>query len=336
MDISKITEQIYVGSQPDAEHVEALKGLNIGLVISMRAEHRPHEAFGQAPLSSLWLRTYDFFLTPIPMRTLAQGVKAALAVMGQGRNVLVHCFAGRHRSVAMAAAILIAQGSTAAEAMQLLRDKRAIADPQIWYIRRQIVSFERYWRRQREQAMTSSEPKAEPTPNAETPAAQPASPALSSSAQRVQGALAALGFTLAVVELPNSTRTAAEAAAAVGCTVGQIAKSIVFRAARSDRPVLVIAAGNNRVSEAAVAEKLGEPLAKADADFVRARTGYVIGGVPPVGHSEPLTTFVDEDLLAHETIWAAAGTPNAVFKLTPDQLVSLTQGSVTRISAAPA
>jgi prolyl-tRNA editing enzyme YbaK/EbsC (Cys-tRNA(Pro) deacylase) len=156
---------------------------------------------------------------------------------------------------------------------------------------------------------------------------------LSPSAQKVQAALAARGFTLQVVELPQSTRTSAEAAAAAGCTVGQIAKSIVFRAARSQRPVLVLTSGVNRVSESAVAVLVGEPLAKADADFVRARTGFVIGGVPPVGHAESLITFIDEDLLQFAEIWAAAGTPNAVFRLTPEELVRLTEGKVAKVKA---
>jgi len=154
---------------------------------------------------------------------------------------------------------------------------------------------------------------------------------LSPSAQKVQAALAARGFTLQVVELPQSTRTSAEAAAAVGCTVAQIAKSIVFRAARSQRPVLVLTSGVNRVSESAVAVLVGEPLAKADADFVRARTGFVIGGVPPVGHAESLITFIDEDLLQYVEIWAAAGTPNAVFRLTPEELVGLTGGKIMKV-----
>jgi prolyl-tRNA editing enzyme YbaK/EbsC (Cys-tRNA(Pro) deacylase) len=154
---------------------------------------------------------------------------------------------------------------------------------------------------------------------------------LSASAQKVQAALAARGFALPVVELPQSTRTSAEAAAAVGCSVGQIAKSLIFRAAKSDRPVLVLTSGANRVSESAVAALVGEPLAKADADYVRARTGFVIGGVPPVGHSEPIITFVDEDLLQFTEIWAAAGTPNAVFRLTPEELVGLTGGKATKV-----
>jgi prolyl-tRNA editing enzyme YbaK/EbsC (Cys-tRNA(Pro) deacylase) len=120
----------------------------------------------------------------------------------------------------------------------------------------------------------------------------PTNPPLSNSAQRVQQALAAHGLPLTVVELPQSTRTAVDAAAAIGCTVGQIAKSLIFRAKTSDRPVLVIASGSNRVDEPALAALLGEPLGKADADFVRARTGFVIGGVPPIGHTEPPVTFV--------------------------------------------
>jgi prolyl-tRNA editing enzyme YbaK/EbsC (Cys-tRNA(Pro) deacylase) len=156
---------------------------------------------------------------------------------------------------------------------------------------------------------------------------------LSASAQKVQGVLAAHGLALTVVELPQSTRTAAEAALAVGCTVGQIVKSIVFRAAETNRPVLVITSGANRVSEKAVAALLGEPLAKADADFVRTRTGFVIGGVPPMGHVETPVTFIDEDLLAYGEIWAAAGTPNAVFRLTPTDLLTLTSGKVVKVKA---
>ena len=154
---------------------------------------------------------------------------------------------------------------------------------------------------------------------------------LSPSAQRVQDALAAADLTLNVVELPQSTRTAPEAAAAVGATLGQIVKSILFRAPQSDRPVLVLTSGANRVDERLVAALLGEPLAKADADFVRARTGFAIGGVPPVGHLEPIPTFIDEDLLTHAEIWAAAGTPNALFHLPPADLLRATQGQVARV-----
>lgn len=155
---------------------------------------------------------------------------------------------------------------------------------------------------------------------------------LSPSAQKVQQALQAMGFELQVVELPDSTRTAAEAAQAVGCQVGQIVKSLVFKAKRSQRPVLVVASGANRVNEKAIEALIGEPLGRADADFVRQRTGYAIGGVPPVGHSERLETFIDEDLLQQAEIWAAAGTPNAVFRLTPGDLVRMTGGRLVKIT----
>ena len=155
---------------------------------------------------------------------------------------------------------------------------------------------------------------------------------LSASAKKVQDALLALGLKLEVVELPASTRTAVEAAQAVGCQVGQIVKSLVFKAKRSERPVLVVASGANRVDEPAIEALIGEPLGKADADFVRQRTGFVIGGVPPLGHAEPLQTFIDQDLLQYGEIWAAAGTPNAVFRLTPQDLLRMTGGQVTKIA----
>ena len=151
---------------------------------------------------------------------------------------------------------------------------------------------------------------------------------LSPSAQRVQNALDTFGVELQVVEMPNSTRTSAEAAAAVGCTVGQIAKSLIFRGKESARPLLVIASGSNRVDEKKIAAIFGEKIEKPDADYVRTRTGFVIGGVPPVGHAEQLAILIDEDLLQYEEIWAAAGTPNAVFRLTPQQLVEITRGEV--------
>jgi prolyl-tRNA editing enzyme YbaK/EbsC (Cys-tRNA(Pro) deacylase) len=155
--------------------------------------------------------------------------------------------------------------------------------------------------------------------------------ALSPLAQKVQAALAAQGFAFEVYELAQSTRTSAEAAQAVGCTLGQIVKSIIFRAAQSERAVLVLTSGANRVDEKKVAALLGEPLSKADPDFVRTRTGFAIGGVPPVGHAEPPVTFIDEDLLQYTEIWAAAGTPNALFKLAPADLIILTGGTVAKV-----
>lgn len=148
------------------------------------------------------------------------------------------------------------------------------------------------------------------------------------SARRVQEALAALGQDFQVREFPASTRTAEDAAAAIGCTVGQIAKSLVFRGGDSGRPVLIVASGSHRVDERKAAALLGEPVGRADAAFVRERTGFAIGGVPPVGHLEPPLTLIDESLLDHAEIWAAAGTPNAVFKLTPGDLVTITGGRV--------
>ena len=159
---------------------------------------------------------------------------------------------------------------------------------------------------------------------------------LSSSARKVQAALEARGFSFEIQELDKSTRTAAEAAAAIGCEVAQIAKSILFRGKESGRAVLVIASGVNRVDEKAVAALLGEKLGKADADFVRAETGFVIGGVPPVGHDKPIATFIDEDILAFDAIWAAAGTPFAVFRLDPHSLAALTGGRVARVASRPA
>lgn len=158
------------------------------------------------------------------------------------------------------------------------------------------------------------------------------SPELSPSAMRVQAALQALGLDCQVVELPASTRTAPEAAAAVGCTVGQIVKSLVFRGKESGRAVLALVSGANRVNEATLAGLLGEPVGKADADFVRQQTGYAIGGVPPLAHDQPLLTFIDQDLLQFEEIWAAAGTPNAVFCLNSADLQRMTGGQVVQVT----
>ncbi len=160
-------------------------------------------------------------------------------------------------------------------------------------------------------------------------------PILPPSAQRVQDALDAIGVTLQVITMPSSTRTSAEAAEAVGCEVGQIAKSLVFRGKTSDNPLLVIASGSNRVDEKKLAALFGEKIDKPDADYVRARTGYVIGGVPPLGHAEPLHTLIDEDLLQYTEIWAAAGTPNALFRLNPAQLVEITTGRVADVKRDP-
>lgn len=155
---------------------------------------------------------------------------------------------------------------------------------------------------------------------------------LSPSARRVQETLRALGFPYEVVESSAPTRTAAEAARQVGCELGQIAKSLVFRGRQSGRAVLVIASGANHVNEWRISVLLKEPLEKAPAAFVREVTGFAIGGVPPVGHAQPLETFIDEDLLQYPEIWAAGGTPRALFRLRPADLVAMTGGRVIRVS----
>ena len=159
----------------------------------------------------------------------------------------------------------------------------------------------------------------------------PVSAELKARARRVQATIAAEGFEFEVRQFPEGTRTSAQAAAAVGCALGQIAKSMIFRTAESGRPVLVIASGANRVDEAKVAALLGEGIARAGPAFVREKTGFAIGGVPPVGHAQPPVVFVDEDLLAFAEVWAAAGTPNAVFRLDPGDLARLSGGRVARV-----
>jgi prolyl-tRNA editing enzyme YbaK/EbsC (Cys-tRNA(Pro) deacylase) len=148
-------------------------------------------------------------------------------------------------------------------------------------------------------------------------------PAESASARKVQ---AVLGDQFQVLEFDASTRTAADAAAAIGCEVAQIAKSLIFRGERSGRAVLIIASGVDRVDEKKAAAAVGEPIGRADADFVREATGFAIGGVPPVGHKTKPIVLIEESLMQLDEIWAAAGTPNAVFRLTPIDLVQLTDG----------
>jgi prolyl-tRNA editing enzyme YbaK/EbsC (Cys-tRNA(Pro) deacylase) len=143
---------------------------------------------------------------------------------------------------------------------------------------------------------------------------------LPASAAKVQRAAIALGLDVAVREMAASTRTADQAAAACGVTVGQIVKSLVFVGADTKTPYLLLVSGTNRVDENGIARHVGEPLTRPDADAVRHITGFAIGGVPPFGHDRPLATYMDEDLLRHDVVWAAAGTPRAVFRLDPRRL----------------
>ena len=151
---------------------------------------------------------------------------------------------------------------------------------------------------------------------------------LKASAAKVQQALTENGLDCQVIEMAVSTRTSQEAADAVGCTVGQIVKSILVKTKKTRLPVMILASGANRINLKTVADRLGESVRMADPDFVREKTGFVIGGVPPLGHAEKIDILMDEDLFAYEEIWAAAGTPNAMFKLTPWQLTQITAGEV--------
>ena len=154
---------------------------------------------------------------------------------------------------------------------------------------------------------------------------------LRKSAQIVQDALCEKGLEFKVIELSASTRTANEAAATIGCEVAQIIKSLVFRTNETNKPILVLASGVNRVNEKALEKEVGAKIAKADADFTRAVTGFAIGGVAPVGHRQAIETYIDEDLLKFDELWAAAGTPNAVFNLHSADLTRLTGGKIISV-----
>jgi Cys-tRNA(Pro) deacylase len=151
----------------------------------------------------------------------------------------------------------------------------------------------------------------------------------SPSALKIQ---ATLGDKFEVLEFDASTRTAADAAAAIGCEVGQIAKSLIFRGEASGQAVLIIASGADRIDEKKAAAALGEPIVRADPEFVREATGFAIGGVPPVGHKTKPIVLIEEQLMQLDEIWAAAGTPNAVFRLTPSDLVELTGGRTVAVA----
>ena len=154
----------------------------------------------------------------------------------------------------------------------------------------------------------------------------------SPSVVRVRKALEEAGLAGDIVELPGAARTAKAAADFLGCDVGQIANSLVFRGATSGEALLVMSSGAKRVDLARLAGVARQPVDKADADFVRRATGFAIGGVAPVGHSSPLQTFVEQSLAAHKEIWAAAGHPHTVFRLTYGELVRITGGRVVEVA----
>jgi len=152
--------------------------------------------------------------------------------------------------------------------------------------------------------------------------------ALSPTAKKIQDLLNSLGYEYQVIEHTESTRTALEAAERAGCELGQIVKSLIFKGKISGKPILVLTSGANRVNEMRIREYAREKIWKADADFVRTVTGYAIGGVPPLGHSEEMETYIDEDFLQYKTIWAAAGTPKAIFELKTEDLQKMTGGKI--------
>jgi prolyl-tRNA editing enzyme YbaK/EbsC (Cys-tRNA(Pro) deacylase) len=154
---------------------------------------------------------------------------------------------------------------------------------------------------------------------------------LKPAAQRVQDALRAHGLDSIVRHMPKTTRTAEAAAAACGCAVGQIVKSLVFRGGRSGKPYLLLVSGANRVDETRVAGHIGEPLRRPDAQYVRDVTGFAIGGIPPLGHDTPFETLMDQALLAHDVVWAAAGTPDAVFPIAPTRLAEATGATIIAV-----
>lgn len=159
-----------------------------------------------------------------------------------------------------------------------------------------------------------------------------AAAALPASAQRVRDEARRLGLDATIMEMAASTRTAPDAAAACGCEVAQIVKSLVFRGAESGKPYLMLVSGSNRLNETGVAAILGEALTRPDADYVREVTGFAIGGVPPFAHASPMQVFIDEDLVRFETVWAAAGTPRAVFAVSPSALVKALGAKVIKVT----
>lgn len=154
---------------------------------------------------------------------------------------------------------------------------------------------------------------------------------LSSHTRKIQEILVSFGLDSKVREFPHPTHTAKEAAEALGCDPGQIVKSLIFKGRLSGKPVLILVSGANRVDEEKAGKRIGEEIEKADAQFVREKAGFAIGGVAPVGHKEKMTTFIDEDLMQYRKVWAAAGHPNSIFTITPRDLKKITEGIVVPI-----
>ena len=154
---------------------------------------------------------------------------------------------------------------------------------------------------------------------------------LSPRARRVQNILAAVDSGLTVVELPQSTSTAGDAADSLGCEIAQIAKTLVFKAESTETAIIAVASGINQVDMAKLSAASGDSTARADADFVKQQTGYSIGGVAPVGLPEAIPVFIDEDLLGLDFVYAAAGTSHAVFRLDPARLPDLSGGRVINL-----
>lgn len=157
---------------------------------------------------------------------------------------------------------------------------------------------------------------------------------LSLHAQKIQDLLMSFGLDSKVKEFAHPTHTAKEAAEALGCEAGQIVKSLIFKGRLSGQPILLLVSGANRVDEDKAGKLIGEEIEKADAEFVREKTGFAIGGVAPVGHKEKMKTFIDEDLMVYPNVWAAAGHPHSIFDISPRDLLKITGGIVISVKLA--
>ncbi len=154
---------------------------------------------------------------------------------------------------------------------------------------------------------------------------------ISSSAKRFKEELDKTNIKTNIIEMSESTRTSKDAANAIGCSIGQIAKSLVFMTEDTNEAVLIITSGNNRVNEEKVSQIIGHQIKKANPKFVKLETGFAIGGVPPFGHRKEIKTYIDRDLLNYDEIWSAAGNPHAVFEISPTKLLEITKAIVISV-----